>query len=51
MQELIETAIYWSENEIGNIDKERFLAFIDGYKKIWSIKSKLENGIIEWLFR
>jgi len=35
MQELIETAIYWSEDEIGNIDKERFLAFIDGYKKIY----------------
>jgi len=32
MQELTETAIYWSENEIGNIDKERFLAFIGGYK-------------------
>ena len=32
MQELVETAIYWSENEIGNIDKERFLAFIGGYK-------------------
>lgn len=33
MHELIETAIYWSENEIGSIDKERFLAFIQGYKK------------------
>lgn len=33
MQELVETAIYWSENEEGNIKKERFLAFIDGYKK------------------
>lgn len=33
MQELTETAIYWSENESGNIDKERFLAFISGYKK------------------
>lgn len=33
MQELTETAIYWSEDEIGNIDKEKFLAFIDGYKK------------------
>jgi Ser/Thr protein kinase RdoA (MazF antagonist) len=33
MQDLTETAIYWSENEIGNIDKERFLAFIGGYKK------------------
>lgn len=33
MYELIETAIYWSENETGNIDKERFLAFIRTYKK------------------
>ncbi len=32
MQELTETAIYWCENEIGNIDKEKFLAFIYGYK-------------------
>jgi Ser/Thr protein kinase RdoA (MazF antagonist) len=33
MQELTETAIYWSENKKGNIDKERFLTFIGGYKK------------------
>lgn len=33
MQELTETAIYWSENEMGTVDKERFLAFINGYKK------------------
>ncbi|WP_078379938.1 phosphotransferase [Sutcliffiella halmapala] len=33
MQDLIETAIYWSQNEIGSIDKERFFAFIGGYKK------------------
>lgn len=33
MQDLTETAIYWSENELGNINKERFLAFIGGYKK------------------
>jgi Ser/Thr protein kinase RdoA (MazF antagonist) len=33
MQDLAETAIYWSENETGNIEKERFLAFIRGYKK------------------
>ncbi|MCB2290948.1 aminoglycoside phosphotransferase family protein [Clostridium sp. CS001] len=33
MQELTETAIYWSENELGNINKERFFAFIGGYKE------------------
>ena len=51
MQELTETAIYWSEDEIGNIDKERFLAFIGGYKKRygplqanWAMT--LENGFL-----
>lgn len=33
MQELAETAIYWSENEIGNIDKEKFMALISGYER------------------
>lgn len=33
MQDLVETAVYWSEDEAGNIDKERFFAFIGGYKK------------------
>lgn len=33
MQDLTETALYWSENKVGDIDKERFLAFIGGYKK------------------
>lgn len=33
MQDLTETAIYWSEDEKGNIDKERFRAFISGYKQ------------------
>lgn len=33
MQDLIETAIYWSENEKGDIDKQRFFSFISGYKK------------------
>lgn len=33
MQDLTETAIYWSENANGEIDKNRFEAFICGYKK------------------
>lgn len=33
MHDLIETALYWSEDEEGNVDKERFLLFINGYKK------------------
>lgn len=51
MQELTETAIYWSENETGNIDKERFLAFIGGYKKRYGTLQAnwtmvLENGFL-----
>lgn len=57
MHELTETAIYWSENEIGNIDKERFFAFIGGYKKKYGTlqadwKMVLLNGFLgklEWL--
>lgn len=33
MQDLIETAVYWSEYDGGSIEKERFLAFVNGYKK------------------
>lgn len=57
MQELTETAIYWSEDEKGNINKEKFLSFISGYKarcgKLeanW--KEILVNGFLgklEWL--
>lgn len=51
MQEMTETAIYWSENETGNIDKERFLAFIVGYKKRYGTlqanwRLVLENGFL-----
>lgn len=57
MQNLIETAIYWSENEMGEINKERFLAFIDGYKKKYGTllanwKAVLEKGFfgkLGWL--
>lgn len=51
MQELTETAIYWSENEKGEIDKERFLAFIEGYKKRYGMlktdwRMVLVNGFL-----
>ena len=57
MQDLIETAIYWSENENGIIDKEKFLAFISSYKLKYGVlkanwKMVLENGFIgkfDWL--
>jgi thiamine kinase-like enzyme len=56
-QDLTETAIYWAENEVGNIDKERFLAFVDGYKSRyrvpnadWSlVLSKGFLGKLGWL--
>jgi len=51
MKELTETAIYWSENKSGNIDKERFMAFISAYKIRYGTiqanwKMVLENGFI-----
>jgi Ser/Thr protein kinase RdoA (MazF antagonist) len=54
MQELTETAIYWSENKLGDIDKERFLTFINGYKKKYgTLKANwrmvLENGFLSKL--
>ncbi|MGF9697916.1 MULTISPECIES: phosphotransferase [Paenibacillus] len=57
MHDLVETAIYWSINSTGNIDKGRFLAFINGYRKHVSRLSAnwrlvLENGLIgklNWL--
>ena len=51
MYELVETAVYWSENDDGGVDKERFLAYIGGYKgkkgKLtadWRVV--LENGFL-----
>jgi thiamine kinase-like enzyme len=32
MQDLIETAIYWARDGKGSLDRDRFLAFINGYK-------------------
>lgn len=51
MKELTEAAIYWSENELGIIDKEKFIAFIKGYKKRYgALQSNwrlvLENGFL-----
>lgn len=57
MQELIETALYWSENESGIIIKDRFFAFIKGYKKKcvtlkadWKVVlSSIFSGKLAWL--
>jgi len=57
MHDLIETAIYWSINESGFINKERFIAFINGYRKcIGTLKANwkmvLERGYLgklDWL--
>ncbi|SEN97653.1 phosphotransferase [Paenibacillus sp. OV219] len=57
MQNVVETAVYWSEDKAGDIDKERFIAFIRSYKvrcgtlhANW--KAVLDNGFlgkIGWL--
>jgi Ser/Thr protein kinase RdoA (MazF antagonist) len=57
LHELIETAIYWSETETGDIDKEKFFAFIGGYKKRYGAiqanwRMVLVNGFLgklDWL--
>jgi len=54
--ELMDTAIYWATDENGNIDKEKFLAFVRAYKikrptpKDW--RMALDNGLLgklQWL--
>lgn len=56
MHELMETSIYWSINEEGNVDKDKLLAFVQAYNteglthKDW--RTALENGFLskmEWL--
>jgi aminoglycoside phosphotransferase (APT) family kinase protein len=57
MHDLIETSIYWSVNELGSIEKERFIAFISGYQKRVGVlqadwRMILEHGYLgklEWL--
>ncbi|MEK4510946.1 phosphotransferase [Paenibacillus sp. FSL K6-2524] len=51
MVEMIETAMYWSKNAEGNMDKEKFMAFIRGYKSIYGTlhadwKVIFDNGFI-----
>ncbi|TCZ79344.1 aminoglycoside phosphotransferase family protein [Paenibacillus albiflavus] len=45
--DLIETAIYWSVNELGKIDKDKFLAFIYGYQKQYGVLESDWNLILE----
>ncbi|WP_127539513.1 phosphotransferase [Paenibacillus illinoisensis] len=57
MHDLMETAMYWSVDNTGNVDKDRFLTFINGYRKRVSCLSAdwrmvLESGFIgklDWL--
>ncbi|MFD1739200.1 phosphotransferase [Bacillus salitolerans] len=54
VHDLIETAIYWSGNKRGGIDKERFFSFINGYKKRYGElhgdwRTVLENGFLSKL--
>lgn len=55
--DLIETAVYWSMNESGRIDKDKFIAFVGGYQEQYGIVNAdwrivLELGYhskLEWL--
>ncbi|WP_339259813.1 hypothetical protein MKZ12_08155 [Paenibacillus sp. FSL R5-0713] len=57
MHDLVETAVYWSVDSSGNINKGKFLAFIGGYKKrVGSITANWEvvldhgfAGKLDWL--
>ncbi|GLX66753.1 phosphotransferase [Paenibacillus glycanilyticus] len=57
MRSLTETALYWSETELGTIERDRFIAFVRGYKNgIGAIqgdwRSVLESGysgMLGWL--
>ncbi len=57
MHDLVETAVYWSVDSSGNINKEKFLAFIGGYKKrVGSLTANWEvvlnhgfAGKLDWL--
>lgn len=57
MQDLFETALYWSENEAGEIDQAKFLGFLKGYQHHTGTmhtnwKFILANGYmgkLEWL--
>lgn len=56
MFDLINTAIDWSKNETGDIDKDKFMAFIDGYKKKhgtlkadWRTVLKKGFSLLGWL--
>lgn len=41
MVDLIDTAVYWSVNEDGAIDKAKFMAFIEAYKNRYIDKSEI----------
>ena len=57
MRDLMETAMYWCVDNTGNVDKDRFSTFINGYRKRVSCLSAdwrmvLESGFtgkLDWL--
>lgn len=54
MHDLVETAIYWSEDQVGSINKQHFLSLINSYKKQRTLlktdwKKVLYNGFINKL--
>lgn len=57
IHDLLDTAIYWAKNEVEDVDKEKFMAFINAYKqKFPELKADWEtvllrgfSGKIYWL--
>lgn len=55
--DLVETAVYWSKDDNGKLIKEKFLAFINGYKSFnqalntdWNmVLDKGFSGLLGWL--
>ncbi|RIW37373.1 aminoglycoside phosphotransferase family protein [Bacillus salacetis] len=37
IHDLLDTAIYWSENDDGDLEKGRFLSFLEGYEKVGGV--------------
>ncbi|WP_429351000.1 hypothetical protein [Paenibacillus sp. 4624] len=50
--DLIETAIYWSIDELGQLNKSKFKAFLSGYRSaLWKSRSRLESCVGTGLFK
>jgi Ser/Thr protein kinase RdoA (MazF antagonist) len=46
LQDLVETALYWSDDEFGNTDQDKFMTFIRGYKENCDMAQKTDWGVV-----